>query len=74
MEPTADVVGHPVTAHLPNESNERLLNEIVRGVLITDRGEGKGLELGGMRVEGRLDDRAKSSTRQAPLPRRRPHA
>ena len=33
-------------SHLPNESDERLLNEIVRGVLITDRGEGKGLELG----------------------------
>ena len=50
--------GTPVAAHLPNESDERLLNEIVRGVLVTDRGEGKGLELGSVRVERRFDDRA----------------
>ena len=64
VKPTRDVVGHVLAAHVPNESNERLLDQIVRGVMIADRGEDKGLELRGMSVERRFDDRAKHRRRR----------
>jgi len=35
------------------------LHEVVRDVVIADRGEGKSLQLRGLRVERRFDDRAK---------------
>ena len=57
MEPTRDVVGDGLRAAVPDEAQERLLDEVVRGVIIADRGEGERLELRGMGVECRFDDR-----------------
>ena len=55
------------SSNLPNESNERFLDKVVGGVIITDRGKGKSLELRGMSVKGGLDDRAERRTAGATL-------
>jgi hypothetical protein len=56
MEPTPDVVGHAIRAHLPNESDERFLDEVIRGVIVANRCDSEGLELGSVGIERRFDD------------------
>jgi hypothetical protein len=56
MEPPGDVLGHRLAPQVADEPKERLLDEVVRGVIIADRGEGECLELRSIDAAGATRD------------------